>query len=70
MGAPVIHINVDENYEMALDYGLESLPYIVFLLDGEIVWEMSGNVKMEIELDRDQILEQIELFLGEEYEED
>jgi len=33
--------------------------------DGEIIWQMSGNVKFELEFEEEYIQEQIEKYIGE-----
>jgi hypothetical protein len=47
------------------EYNGNSLPHIVFLEDGEIIWQMSGNVKFELEFEEEYIQEQIEKYIGE-----
>lgn len=61
----VIHVNLENNYNFALEYGVKSLPYIVFIKDGEMIWQIAGNVKFELEMGETEILEQIELYMGE-----
>jgi thiol-disulfide isomerase/thioredoxin len=65
LDVPIIHINVDDYYWLLEEYNGNSLPHIVFLEDGEIIWQMSGNVKFELEFEEEYIQEQIEKYIGE-----
>lgn len=61
----VIHVDVDEYYEFAQELGITNLPYVVFLEDGIIVDKLIGDVKFEMDLNDQIILEQLNRYKGE-----
>lgn len=40
--ATIIKINVDENRDLAAQYGIQSIPTLFIFKQGQIVWQASG----------------------------
>jgi thioredoxin 1 len=59
----IIHVNVDDHYDLAVELGIKTLPFIVFVEDGEILGAIDGDVTFD--LDEAIILEQLDIFRGE-----
>ena len=47
----VIHVDIDDPgaYEYALSQGLESLPFVLFFYDGELIDYIQGDMRYELE---------------------
>jgi thioredoxin 1 len=41
-GATVLKVNIDENSDVAIKYGIRSIPTLILFKEGEIVWRQSG----------------------------
>jgi thioredoxin 1 len=38
----IVDVDVDQNYELASEYGVRSIPYTVFIKEGEVVNRLTG----------------------------
>lgn len=43
----IIDVDVDENYELASEYGVRSIPHTVFIKGGEVVNHITGVANFE-----------------------
>lgn len=43
----IIDVDVDNNYELASEYGVRSIPYTVFVKEGEVVNRVTGVANFE-----------------------
>ncbi len=41
-GATVLKINIDNNSDVAIQYGIRSIPTLLLFKEGEVVWRQSG----------------------------
>jgi thioredoxin-like negative regulator of GroEL len=46
-GVEILDVDVDKNYELASEYGVRSIPYTVFVKEGEVVNRISGVANFE-----------------------
>jgi thioredoxin 1 len=58
----VIHVDVDQHYDLALDLGIKTLPFIVFIEDGNILGAIDGDVTFDLE--EEIIREQLDKYRG------
>ncbi len=47
----IVKVNVDENEEVAMKYGVMSIPTLVFFKEGKLIHKMIGYVNKETMLD-------------------
>jgi thioredoxin 1 len=43
----IVDVDVDQNYELASEYGVRSIPYTVFIKEGEVVDRISGMANFD-----------------------
>lgn len=53
----VLKIDVDNNKEVSIKYGIRSVPTLILFKDGEIVWRQSGIVQTK------NLIEKIQEFM-------
>ena len=41
-GATVLKIDIDKNSDVAIKYGIRSIPTLLIFKEGEVVWRQSG----------------------------
>jgi thioredoxin 1 len=41
-GATILKVNIDNNSDVAIQYGIRSIPTLVLFKEGEVVWRQSG----------------------------
>jgi len=46
-GVEILDVDVDKNYELASEYGVRSIPYTVFVKEGEVVNRITGVANFE-----------------------
>ena len=46
-GIEIVDVDVDKNYELASEYGVRSIPYTVFVKEGEVVNRISGMANFD-----------------------
>jgi thioredoxin 1 len=46
-GIEIVDVDVDQNFELASEYGVRSIPYTVFVREGEVVNRISGVANFE-----------------------
>jgi thioredoxin 1 len=50
--ATVLKVNVDENKEVSIKYGIRSIPTIILFKNGELIWRQSGVVQSKVLVDK------------------
>jgi thioredoxin 1 len=50
--ATVLKVNVDENKEVSMKYGVRSIPTIILFKNGEPIWRQSGVVQSKVLVDK------------------
>ena len=40
--ATILKVNIDDNSDVAIHYGIRSIPTLVLFKEGEVVWRQSG----------------------------
>ena len=40
--ATILKVNIDNNSDVAIQYGIRSIPTLVLFKEGEVVWRQSG----------------------------
>jgi thioredoxin 1 len=50
--ATVLKINVDDNRDVSIKYGVKSIPTIILFKNGEPVWRQAGVVQSKVLVDK------------------